>query len=48
MKNTTMLHCAAMGNSLWIGEQLISKGVKINAKNIIYLNILILFFININ
>ena len=27
-----MLHYAAMGNSLWIGELLISKGADINAK----------------
>ena len=42
-----MLHCASKGNSLWIGEVLISKGAKINAKDIIYLNILILFLIKI-
>ena len=36
-----------MGNSLWIGERLISKGADINAKAIIYLNILILFLIKI-
>ena len=42
-----MLHYAAMGNSLWIGELLISKGADINAKDIIYLNIKILFLINI-
>ena len=36
MKNETMLHSAAMGNSLWIEELLISKGADINAKNIIY------------
>ena len=41
-----MLHYAALGNSLWIGEVLISKGADINAKAIIYLNILILFLIN--
>ena len=28
-----MLHYAAMGNSLWIGELLISKGADINAKD---------------
>ena len=42
-----MLHFAAMGNSLWIGELLISKGADINAKDIIYQNILILFLINV-
>ena len=31
-----MLDFAAMGNSLWIGEVLISKGADINAKDIIY------------
>ena len=40
-----MLHYASKGNSLWIGELLISKGADINAKNIIYLNIIILFLI---
>ena len=42
-----MLHSAAMGNSMWIGELLISKGADVNAKDIIYLNIKILFLINI-
>ena len=42
-----MLHYAAMGNSLWIGELLISKGADTNAKDIIYLNIIIVFLINI-
>ena len=42
-----MFHYAAMGNSLWIGELLISKGADINAKDIIYLNIIILFLINL-
>ncbi len=41
-----MLHYAAMGNSLWIGEILISKGAYINAKDINYQNIIILFLIN--
>ena len=45
--NTTMLHYAAMGNSIWIGEILISKGADINAKTIIYQIIRILFLINI-
>ena len=40
-----MLHCAAKENSLWIGELLISKGADINAKDIIYLNRIILFSI---
>ena len=40
-----MLHYAAMGNSLWIGEVLISKGADINAIDIINLNIKILFLI---
>ena len=42
-----MLHYAAMGNSLWIGELLISKGADINAKDINYQNIKILFLIRI-
>ena len=42
-----MLHYAAIGNSLWIGELLISKGADINAKDSIYLNIMILFLITI-
>ena len=42
-----MLHYAAMGNSLWMGELLLSIGVDINAKDIIYLNIEILFLINL-
>ena len=42
-----MLHNASIGNSLWIGEILISKGADINAKDIIYLNIIIFFLINI-
>ena len=42
-----MLHYAAMGNSLWILKLLISKGAYSNAKDIIYLNIIILFLINI-
>ena len=36
-----------MGNSLWIGEPLISKGADINAKDIIYLNIILLCLIKI-
>ena len=42
-----MLHYAAMGNSLCVGEVLISKGVDMNVKDIIYLNIIIFFFIMI-
>ena len=44
-----MLHYAALGNSLWMLELLISKGADINAKDVIYLNIilLILFLINV-
>ena len=41
MKNWTPLHSAAKNNSKEIGELLISKGADINAKAIIYLNILI-------
>ena len=40
-----MLHYAAYGNSLWIGELLISKGADMNAQDIIYLNIIVLFLI---
>ena len=36
-----------MNNSKEIGEVLLSKGADINAIDIIYLNILILFLINI-
>ena len=42
-----MLHYAAIGNSLWIGELLISKGADINAKDSIYLMMIILLLINI-
>ena len=42
-----MFHYAAMGNSLWIGELLISKRADINAKDIIYLNMIILFLFTI-
>ena len=45
MKNYTPLHKAAENNSKEIGELLISKGAYINAKDIIYLNIIILFLI---
>ena len=37
------LHYAAKYNSKEIGELLISKGADINAKDIIYLNLIILF-----
>ena len=47
MKNETPLHYAAFNDSKEIGELLISKGADINAKNIIYLNIIILLLINI-
>ena len=36
-----------MGNSLWIGEVLISKGADINAIDIIYQIIILLFLIKI-
>ena len=42
-----MLHFATVGNSLWMGKLLISKGTNINAIDIIYLNIEILFLIKI-
>ena len=45
--NLTPLHFAAGNNSREIGEVLMSKGADRNAKNIIYLNIIILFLINI-
>ena len=41
------LHYPLANNSKEIGEILISKGADINAKDIIYLNIIILFFIKI-
>ena len=47
MKNYTLLHIAACNNSKDMIEILISKGADINAKNIIYLNIIILFLIKI-
>ena len=43
----TPLHCAAMNDSKEIGELLISKGADINAIDVIYLNIIILFLIKI-
>ena len=47
MKNWTPLHLTAWRNSKEIGELLISKGADINAKDIIYLNIRIVFLIKI-
>ena len=41
--NKTPLHYAAENNSKEIGEILISNGADINAKDIIYLNIIIFF-----
>ena len=46
-KNKTPLHIAAENNSKEIGEILISKGADIDAIGIIYLNIIILFLINL-
>ena len=43
----TPLHFAAENNSKKMGELLISKGVDINAKDIIYQIINKIFFINI-
>ena len=43
--NKTPLHYAAGNNSKEIGELLISKGADINAKDIIYQIIIILFLI---
>ena len=40
-----MLHYAARGNSLWLAELLISKGVDVNGIDILYLNIKVLFFL---
>ena len=41
------LHIAALHNSKEVGELLISKGADINAKDIIYLNIKVIFLINV-
>ena len=46
-KNKTPLHIALEKNSKEIGEILISKGADINAIDIVYLNIKILFLIKI-
>ena len=43
----TPVHIAAYNNSIQMGKSLISKGADINAEDIIYLNIGILFLINI-
>ena len=43
----TPLHYAAINNSKKIGEILISKGADINAKDINYQNIKILFLIKL-
>ena len=43
--NQTPLHSAAKNNSKEMFEILISKGADINAKDIIYLNVIILFLI---
>ena len=44
--NKTPLHYAARYNSKEIGKVLTTKGVDINAKDIIYQIILLLFLIN--
>ena len=44
-KNETPLHYAADNNAKEIGEILISRGADLNAKDIIYRNITILFLI---
>ena len=46
-KNKTMLHYAAMNNAIWMGEKLLSRGVDIDAIDIIYINIIILLLIKI-
>ena len=47
MKNRTPLHIAAENNLKEIVELLISKGANIYAIDIIYRNLIVLFFINI-
>ena len=47
MKNKTPLHYAGAKHSYEIKELLISKGADINAEDIIYLNMIIFFLINI-
>ena len=46
-KNQTALHIAAKNNLREMGQLLISKGADINAKDIFYPNIVILFFIKL-
>ena len=46
-KNETPLHYSIEKNSKEMFEILISKGANINAKDIIYLNIIILFVVKI-
>ena len=43
-KNEIPLHCAAANNLKEIGEILISKGTDINSKDIIYQNIILIYF----
>ena len=38
-----MLHFAAKGKAKWMAELLLSKGVNINVKAILYLNLKILY-----
>ena len=45
--NVTPLHFAAVKNLKEMGELFISKGADINARDIIYQNIIILFLIKI-
>ena len=47
MNKGTNIYYATYNNSKEIGEVLISKGADINAKDFIYLYIIILFLINI-
>ena len=44
-KNGNLLHSAALGNSKWIVEFLMTKGEDINTKDIIYLKRIRFFFI---
>ena len=46
--NITSLHYAVENHSKEMIEILISKGADINAKDIVYLKIIMLFLININ
>ena len=46
-KNQTMLHYAAKGNAIWMGTKLLSRGVDIDAIDIIYQNIIIFLLIKI-